>query len=309
MKSQGRISLPAFQLTRRNHLPTLWRFLVGLSRGVKSKDLMQNRCHGVYQALLNTVPALFQHVQPKSQKDPKSIKKRLCQQHDCLVKLLTCIQHHQSVLLGIGSHCLGVPVGPLQGVQYHLSRFREGQIQTNIAYEIEPNTLRGLWSMQSYKFRLKFPCFTSRRLTQANQQICFRCVCVCVEAHGHEHALTCTVVAIIVKVQGCSNISTSLNSFAEQLLTWSWLHVLTACRVLHIPKRSQRFPALRLKGAELLMISYTLSHCSHFMSVAYWIGKHHLQSTPARASWSEEILLKSKVVYGILFNFPHFSPT
>lgn len=179
MKSQGRISLPAFQLTRRNHLPTLWRFLVGLSRGVKSKDLMQNRCHGVYQALLNTVPALFQHVQPKSQKDPKSIKKRLCQQHDCLVKLLTCIQHHQSVLLGIGSHCLGVPVGPLQGVQYHLSRFREGQIQTNIAYEIEPNTLRGLWSMQSYKFRLKFPCFTSRRLTQANQQICFRCVCVC----------------------------------------------------------------------------------------------------------------------------------
>lgn len=136
---------------------------------MKSKDLMQNRFHGVYQALLNTVPALFQHVQPKSQKDPKSIKKRLCR---CLVKLLTFIQHHQSVLLGIGSHCLGVPVGPLQGVQYHLSRFREGQIQTNTAYEIEPNILRGLWSMLSYKFGLKFPCFTSRSLTQANQQIC-----------------------------------------------------------------------------------------------------------------------------------------
>lgn len=174
MKSQGRISLPAFQLTRRNHLPTLWRFLVGLSRGVKSKGLMQNRCHGVYQALLNTVPALFPHVQPKSQKDPKSIKKPLCQQHDCLVtvKLLTFIQHHQSVLLGIGSHCLGVPVGPLQGVQYHLSRFREDQIQIQLMklnrthYEdcgqCCPINLAGL----------KFPCFTSRSLTQANQQIC-----------------------------------------------------------------------------------------------------------------------------------------
>lgn len=242
MKFQGRISLPAFQLTRRNHLPTLWRFLVGLSRGVKSKDLMQNRFHGVYQALLNTVPALFPHVQPKSQKDPKSIKRRLCQQHDCLVKLLTFIQHHQTVLLGIGSHCLGVPVGPLQGVQYHLSRFREGQIQTNTAYEIEPNILRGPGSMLSYKSGLKFPCFTSRSLTQAsmaNQQICFRCAPVEAHwSHWHEHALTCTVVAIIVKVQGCSNISTSLNSFAEQMLTWSWLHVLTACGVLHIPKRS-----------------------------------------------------------------------